>query len=98
VQRLLSIVLAHGLGARALLLDEPAAGTGGTDMRRLAQLLVELRARQTAVVVIEHHMDLIMSVADRIVVIDQGRRLADGTPAEIQRNPAVLEAYLGRPA
>jgi branched-chain amino acid transport system ATP-binding protein len=98
IQRLLSVVLAYGLGARALLLDEPAAGTGGMDMRRLAQLLVDLRARGTAIVVIEHHMDLIMSVADRIVVIDQGRRLAEGTPAEIQRNPAVLEAYLGRSA
>ena len=98
VQRLLSVVLAYGLGARALLLDEPAAGTGGTDMRRLAQLLVELRARGIAIVVIEHHMDLIMSVADHIVVIDQGRRLAEGTPAAIQKNPAVLEAYLGRSA
>jgi branched-chain amino acid transport system ATP-binding protein len=98
IQRLLSVVLAYGLGARALLLDEPAAGTGGMDMRRLAQLLVDLRARGTAIVVIEHHMDLIMTVADRIVVIDQGRRLAEGTPAEIQRNPAVLEAYLGRSA
>jgi branched-chain amino acid transport system ATP-binding protein len=96
VQRLLSVVLAYGLGARALLLDEPAAGTGGQDMRRLAQLLVELRGRGTAVVVIEHHMDLIMGVADRIVVIDQGRKLAEGAPAEIQKNPAVLEAYLGR--
>ncbi len=98
VQRLLSIVLAYGVGAKALLLDEPAAGTGGADMRRLAQLLVDLRARGTAIVVIEHHMDLIMTVADRIVVIDQGRRLAEGTPAEIQRNAAVLEAYLGRSA
>jgi branched-chain amino acid transport system ATP-binding protein len=96
VQRLLSVALAYGLGARALLLDEPAAGTGGTDMRRLAQLLVDLRRRGTAVVVIEHHMDLIMGVADRIVVIDQGRRLAEGPPAEIQRDPAVREAYLGR--
>ncbi|MFI5281097.1 MAG: ABC transporter ATP-binding protein, partial [Gemmatimonadales bacterium] len=84
IQRLLSVVLAYGLGARALLRDAPAAGTGGTDMRRLAQLLVELRARGTAILVIEHHMDLLMSVADRIVVIDQGRWLAEGTPAEIQ--------------
>ncbi len=97
-QRLLSVVLAYGAGARALLIDEPAAGTGGTDMKRLADLLVELRRRGVAVVVIEHHMDLIMAIADRIVVIDQGRKLAEGTPAEIQRNEAVLEAYLGRAA
>jgi branched-chain amino acid transport system ATP-binding protein len=97
-QRLLSVVLAYGAGARALLIDEPAAGTGGTDMKRLADLLVDLRRRGVAVVVIEHHMDLIMAVADRIVVIDQGRKLAEGPPAEIQRNEAVLEAYLGRAA
>jgi branched-chain amino acid transport system ATP-binding protein len=97
-QRLLSIVLAYGAGARALLIDEPAAGTGGTDMKILADLLIDLRRRGVAVVVIEHHMDLIMAIADRIVVIDQGRKLAEGTPAEIQRNDAVLEAYLGRAA
>ena len=97
-QRLLSVVLAYGAGASALLIDEPAAGPGGPDMQRLADLLVELRRRDVAVVVIEHHMDLIMAIADRIVVIDQGRKLAEGTPAEIQRNDAVLEAYLGRAA
>jgi branched-chain amino acid transport system ATP-binding protein len=97
-QRLLSVVLAYGTGARALLIDEPAAGTGGPDMKRLADLLVDLRRRGVAVVVIEHHMDLIMAIADRIVVIDQGRKLAEGAPAEIQRNEAVLEAYLGRAA
>jgi branched-chain amino acid transport system ATP-binding protein len=97
-QRLLSIVLAYGAGARALLIDEPAAGIGGTDMQRLATLLADLRRRGVAVVVIEHHMDLIMTIADRIVVIDQGCKLAEGTPAEIQRNHAVLEAYLGRAA
>jgi branched-chain amino acid transport system ATP-binding protein len=98
VQRLLSVVLAYGSGADAVLLDEPAAGLGGTDMRQLAGLLVELRSQGVAVVVIEHHMDLIMSVADRIVVIDQGRLLATGTPSEVQRDEAVREAYLGREA
>jgi branched-chain amino acid transport system ATP-binding protein len=79
-----------------VLLDEPAAGLGGNDMRQLANLLVELRRQGAAVVVIEHHMDLIMSVADRIVVIDQGRLLATGSPSDVQRNEAVREAYLGR--
>ena len=80
-QRLLSVVLAYGSGAQALLIDEPAAGTGGTDMRRLADLLVDLRRRGVAV-----------------VVIDQGRKLAEGTPTEVQHNEAVREAYLGRAA
>ncbi len=96
VQRLLSVALAYGTGSRVLLLDEPAAGLSGGDMQKLADVLVNLRRRQLALVVIEHHMDLIMSIADRIVMIDQGVMLATGTPAEIQRNEKVREAYLGR--
>ncbi len=95
-QRMLSVALAHGASARALLLDEPGAGLGGADMEQLIQLLHALKAQSLAVVVIEHHMDLIMAVADRIVVLDQGRRIATGTPREIQQNPAVMEASLGR--
>jgi branched-chain amino acid transport system ATP-binding protein len=96
VQRLLSVALAYGTGAKVLLLDEPAAGLGGGDMKRLADVLIDLRRRRVGLVVIEHHMDLIMSIADRIVMIDQGRMLATGTPAEIQRDAKVREAYLGR--
>jgi branched-chain amino acid transport system ATP-binding protein len=97
-QRMLSIALAWGDGAKVLMLDEPAAGLGGEDMIRLRDLLVRLKAEGTALVVVEHHMDLIMSVADRIVVLDGGRCLATGTPREIQADPRVLEAYLGRAA
>lgn len=95
-QRMLSIALAFGGGAAVLMLDEPAAGLGGEDMTRLVALLEQLRDEGVSLVVIEHHMDLIMSVADEIVVLDQGRTLAHGTPGEIQANDAVLEAYLGR--
>ena len=97
-QRMLSIALAWGTGAKVLMLDEPAAGLRGEDMLRLRDLLGELKAGGAALVVIEHHMDLIMSVADRIVVLDGGRRLSTGTPREIQADPRVLEAYLGRAA
>jgi branched-chain amino acid transport system ATP-binding protein len=96
VQRLLSVALAYGTGAKALLLDEPAAGLSGADMKKLAETLIKLRKRDLALVVIEHHMDLIMSIADRIVMIDQGSMLVTGTPAEIQSDPRVREAYLGR--
>lgn len=96
IQRLLSIALAHAQDARVMLLDEPAAGVGGGDMQRLVELLLRLKKRGLALVVIEHHMDLIMSVADRIIVIDSGRFLAEGPPVQIQQNPEVIEAYLGR--
>ncbi len=98
VQRMLSIALAYGDGAAVLLLDEPAAGLGGDDMARLVQLLQSLKRDGVALVVIEHHMDLIMAVADRICVLDLGRRLAYGTPAQVRQDPQVLDAYLGRAA
>jgi len=95
-QRMLSIALACGPGGRVVLLDEPGAGLGGADMTRLAELLVRLRDDAMAVVLIEHHMDLVMGIADEILVIEQGRMLAYGPPEQIQSDERVLEAYLGR--
>src|SRR4051794_33303742 len=77
-----------------LLLDEPAGGLGAEDIEELAHLIALLRERM-AVVLVEHHMDLVMRVCDRVVVLDFGRRIGVGAPAEVQADPAVLDAYLG---
>ena len=97
-QRMLSIALAAAPGAHVVLLDEPAAGLGGPDMLALRDLLVRMRAEGLAIVLIEHHMDLVMGVADQVVVIELGQVIASGTPAIIQANSRVQEAYLGRAA
>ena len=95
---MLSIALACAPGVRAVLLDEPGAGLGGVDLQALSALLIRLRDEGVAVVLIEHHMDLVMGVADEIVVIETGRLLAQGPPRAIQADPLVMEAYLGRAA
>ncbi|MGB3371247.1 MAG: ABC transporter ATP-binding protein, partial [Rhodococcus sp. (in: high G+C Gram-positive bacteria)] len=76
------------------LLDEPASGLSGDEMDELAREIRAL-AEKTSVMLVEHHMDLVMSVCDRIFVLDFGKVIAHGTPAEIREDPAVLAAYLG---
>jgi branched-chain amino acid transport system ATP-binding protein len=98
-QRRLEIARALGTDPGAILLDEPAAGTNPAEKRELAELIRRINAeRHISVLLIEHDMKLVMSVADRIVVLNFGEKIAEGTPHEIQRNPAVVAAYLGTSA
>ena len=81
---------------KLLMLDEPAAGLNPRETDDLKELISELRDQhQITVLLIEHDMKLVMSISDRIVVINQGRPLAAGTPDEIKQNPEVIKAYLG---
>ena len=94
-QRLLMIATALATEPRLLLLDEPAAGMVAKERKELSGLIQRIRERGVALLVIEHHMGLIMEVCSRIVVLNFGQKIAEGTPVEIQRNPAVIDAYLG---
>jgi branched-chain amino acid transport system ATP-binding protein len=94
-QRLLEIARALVAEPRLVLLDEPAAGMNPAECDHLLDLIRRLQARVVTLLVIEHRMDLIMEACDRITVLSYGRNLAEGTPAEIQANAAVIEAYLG---
>jgi len=94
-QRRLEIARALGTDPGVLLLDEPAAGTNPVEKQELAALIKQVNRDGVGVLLIEHDMKLVMSVADRIVVLNFGSRIAEGTPEQIQRDPAVVAAYLG---
>ena len=94
-QRMLELARALATKPQLLLVDEPAAGLNAAEVDGLLDRIRTLRRDGTTVILVEHNMDLVMNVADRIMVMDYGRRLFEGVPIEVQKNPVVIAAYLG---
>lgn len=94
-QKLLEIARCIATNADILLLDEPAAGVNPTLLKTITKLILELHKKGKTLFIVEHDMPFLMSIAQKVIVLDFGRELAIGTPEEIQNNPRVLEAYLG---